>query len=199
MAGKKRIIIGLTGSFGSGKSTVARIFARHGAAVVDADRLAHRLIAPGTDIYRKVVKAFGAGILDRKGKIAREKLGRLVFRDKGKLELLNRMIHPEVKRIIRERIRAAQNVVVLDVPLLFEAGMDRLCNKTIVVFCDRTVQLRRLSLKRGLTTPEALLRLNSQMPLEKKVRLADFVIDNSGSIKKTKKQVSELRRKLWKS
>ncbi len=199
MSGKKRIVIGLTGSYGSGKSTVARILARRGAAVVDADRIAHQAIAPGTAAYQKAVKAFGPGIIDAKGRILRPRLGDLVFGDIRQLRLLNRMIHPEVIRVIRRRIRSAEGVVVLDVPLLFESGLDSLCDKTIVVSCDRTVQLGRLREKRGLTASQIRRRLNSQMPLEKKIRLADFVIDNSGSIKKTKNQVSELRRKLWKS
>jgi len=194
------MVIGLTGSFGSGKSTVARMFAGCGADIVDADAIAHEVTAIGTDAYKKLVEFFGRRILDESGRINRRKLGKLVFGDKGKLRFLNRIIHPRVIRIIGERISSSRGaVMVLDVPLLFEAGLDRLCRKTIVVYCDRQVQLRRLARKRRLSMLEINRRIGSQMPLEKKVRLADFVIDNSGSYEKTKMQVGELRRKLWKS
>ena len=189
---KKKIILGLTGSFGSGKSTVAGIFRSHGARLIDADCLAHRCLEAGSPAYKKIIKIFGTA--------DREKLGKIVFSDKKLLKKLNAIIHPQVIREINLMLKKYKSgIIVLDAPLLLEAGLKKMVDKVIVVKIKRAPQLKRLRSKLGLTNLEILKRLNLQMPQERKSRLADFLIDNSGTIGRTIKQVQELRRKLWKS
>ena len=192
----KKIILGITGGFGSGKSTVAGFFKTFGAEVIDADKLSHECIAPGGKCYNKAIKTFGAKILKGVKKIDRVKLGRIVFDDKKLLNKLNNIIHPEVIKVIRGRIKKSKSkVIVLDVPLLIESGLINLADKLIVVKIKKDVQIKRVKIKTSLTESGILRRINSQIPLRVKARLADFVIDNSGTIRKTKEQAKH----IWKS
>ena len=192
--------MGITGSFGSGKSTVAGIFKSFGAKIVDADSISHKITRPGTPAYKKIVRLFGRGILRKNGAIDRKKLAGVVFNNPGALSSLTRIIHPEVVRSIRREIRAsAQNFIVLDVPLLIEAGLENAVDKLIVVSSSQKKQIERVRRKTGLKRLDVLKRIAAQIPLREKVRLADFVIDNDGSMNKTRKQVAEIRRRLWRS
>jgi dephospho-CoA kinase len=196
----KKIILGVTGSFGSGKSTVAGIFRSFGAKVIDADILAHQCLTKGRDTYRRIVKLFGKGILQEGGAIDRRKLAAIVFANTVALKKLNSIIHPKVIRQIKREIRrAVKGIIVLDVPLLVESGLVSLADKTIVVKMDPAVQLRRLRQKTSLLDNEILMRIKCQSPLRKKMRFADFIIDNSGTIGELKKKVQAIRRRLWKS
>lgn len=194
----KKIILGVTGGLGSGKSTVAVFFKTFGAEVIDADKLSHRCIAPGGKCYSKAIKAFGAKILGRGKIIDRVKLGGIVFgNNKELLKKLNNIIHPEVFKEIKSRIKKSKSqVIVLDVPLLVESGFINLADKLIVVKVKRDVQIKRVKMKTSLTKPDILRRISSQIPLRAKARLADFVIDNSGTIIKTKKQAEDIWRSL---
>lgn len=199
-AKRNKIVIGVTGSLGTGKSTVSRYFGALGAKVIDADKIAHRLLKPSSCVYKKIIRIFGSRILKKDKSIDRNKLSQIVFNSSLELKKLNKIIHPEVVRAIKKGIsRSAKKAVVLDVPLLFEAGLEPLADKIIVVKASRVKQLKRLQKKASLTRQELLKRINSQMPLYDKVRLADFIIDNSGSLRKTKGQVKSLRRTLWKN
>lgn len=188
--------VGITGSYGSGKSTAAGFFKKWGARVVDADQVSHQLIGKNGRCRSRVVKRFGKKILTG-GQIDRKKLADQVFADEKKLRDLEKILHPivgeeikkEFKRIAR---RDPQAVTLIDVPLLFEAGFDRLVDAVLVVKAKRLVQLKRLKAK-GVSPAEFLRRLKRQLPIEKKLRLADFVIDNSGSLRSTQKQA----RKIW--
>ncbi|MCK9594458.1 MAG: dephospho-CoA kinase [Candidatus Omnitrophica bacterium] len=197
----KKIVLGLTGGFGTGKSTVAGILAGYGAGVIDADKINHSLIAPGTLVYKKILKAFGRDILkNNNGAIDRGKLGGIVFSDPKALKRLCGITHPAVIREVKRRVKSAKNdVVVVDAPLLIEAGLDKLVDKIIVVALSRGRQLKRLAQKTSLSRPEILKRIGAQLSLKSKVRLADFVIDNSGTIEKTRKQVALIWRLLWRS
>ncbi|MCX5706891.1 MAG: dephospho-CoA kinase [Candidatus Omnitrophica bacterium] len=197
---KKKVVIGLTGSFGSGKSTVAEIFKSYGAFVIDADRIAHSSIKKSAKTYRKIIKVFGVSILNNRKEIDRGKLGKIVFNRQNLLKKLNKIIHPEVIRIIKTGIRKKKGgMIILDVPLLLEAGLAKIAPQLIVVTISRDKQIQRLLKKTYLSKTEILKRIKTQIPLRQKSRSADFIIDNSSSIRKTRKQVVEIRRKLWKN
>lgn len=192
-----RIIIGLTGSFGSGKTTVARIFATLGAKVIDADKIAHGLISFRSAVYKKIVAAFGKDILDKNKRIDRIKLGRIVFCDRKLLFKLNQIIHPEVIKTIKAKIRNSKSrLIALDVPLLIEAGLNKIADKVIVVKTKRDKQVKRIQNKTNLNKAGILRRIKNQMPFSLKARFADYIIDNSGSIKETEKQVEGICKKL---
>lgn len=181
------ILVGLTGGVATGKSTVAALFKRFGAVVIDADALAREVAETGKPAWRDIVTVFGAEVLNPDRTINRRALGAIVFRNKAKRRRLEQIIHP---RVAREQIRltraAAKRdshaVVLYDVPLLFEAGIDKRVDKTIVVTADRETQIARLRRRNGLSRAEALRRIRSQMPLADKVVWADYVFD--GTMKK---------------
>ncbi|MCU0651662.1 MAG: dephospho-CoA kinase [Candidatus Omnitrophica bacterium] len=197
---KKKIIIGVTGSFGSGKSTVSSMLASCGAFVVDADKISHELIKPGSVVYKKIIKSFGKDILAVGGSIDRKKLAAIVFSKAPLLKKLNSLIHPVIIRRMKQEIKKAkQQIIVLDAPLLIEAGLKKVVDKLVVVKIKKNEQIQRLRNKAGLRRDDILKRIKAQVSLSDKVRLADFVIDNSGSIGKTKKQVKNIWRKLWRN
>ncbi len=177
------MLIGITGSYGSGKSTVAKMFARRGAFVIDADRVCHSLMERPKPVYKKILKHFGAGILDARKNIHRRRLAEIVFSNRSKLDLLNRSVHPsaikEINKIIRRNKK--RKIVIVDAALLIETGFHKSMDKVIIV-------------KAGSRKNDYLQRMRMQASLKKKLLLADFTIDNSGSKKKTLSQV----RRIWK-
>jgi dephospho-CoA kinase len=193
----KKIILGLSGAFGSGKSTVAGMFRSLGIEVIDADKIAHSLIRPGTRVYKKVISAFGRGILKKSGKIERGKLGKIVFADKKALIRLNSIIHPQVIKIMGQRIKIARaKIIVLDAPLLIEAGLKDAVDKLIIVRISRQMQIKRIRAKMHLSRSQILKRIRCQLPLGAKLRLADFIIDNNGRLDETRRQVERVWREL---
>ncbi len=188
----KPFVIGITGGIGTGKSTVARMLAPRGIPVVDADALAHAALRPHTAGYRAARKAFGT--------VDRRALAKLVFENTAARRRLERIVHPAVIKAIRERVASCRApAIIVDVPLLIEAGMQRMADAVVVVTAPRAVQIERLARRSKLMRAAILRRIRAQMPLSEKVRLADFVIDNSRSLQYTRNQVVALRRKLWKS
>lgn len=196
---KKKIIIGLTGGFGTGKTTVARIFKKLGAVVIDADKIAHEIILPGGAVYKKVVSLFGRTIVKRNGRIDRKRLGRIVFNDRKRLLLLNSLIHPEVinriEGIVKKRY-AANKIFIIDAPLLIEAGLLELLDKLIVVTTERKTQIARCVKNFGISRKDVTKRIRSQMPLLKKRSLADFIIDNNGSLSAARRKVKKIWREI---
>jgi dephospho-CoA kinase len=194
-------IIGLTGSFGTGKTFVASIFRSLGAKVIDADRIAHGVIRKGNPEYKRIVKSFGKEILNEKKEIDRAKLGAVVFSNTALLRELNRIVHPSVIKEIRRSIRNAgkKDIVVIDAPLLIEASLDKFIDKLIVVKCQKRRQIERCREKFCLQKKEILRRIESQIPLKKKMKMADLVIDNSLTRSRTREQARKAWRvMLWK-
>ncbi len=193
----KKIVIGLTGSFGSGKSTVADIFVASGARRIDADKIAHSCISPGKQAYVKIIAAFGHVLVGKNKKIERPRLAGIAFSDKKKLKQLESILHPEIIKIIRKKINAIKKgVVILDAPLLLEARLRNIVDKLVVVKINRDEQLRRLLGKKCFKKQDILRRIKTKIPLRAKVRLADFIIDNNGSLGKTRKQVKRIIGKI---
>jgi len=194
-------LVGLTGGIATGKSTVAGIFKRYGATVIDADALAREVVEPGKPAWREIVKTFGKAVINPDRTLNRQALGTKVFGHPGRLRQLERIIHP---RVAREQIRltkqAALNdpraIVIYDVPLLFEAGIDKRVDAIIVVTADRETQIARLKKRNGLSRTEALRRIKSQMPLAEKRRLADYTIDGTLPLPQLRQQVRLLHRSL---
>jgi len=188
-------LIGLTGGAGSGKSTVSDMLSELGATVIDADEAAHAVYQPGTPGFDAVVTEFG-GEYARDGRIDRGRLGALVFHDEGARRRLNAIVHPLVREWMAARTAEAAmrdaGVVVQAVPLLFENGLERLYQSIVLVYVPEDVQLRRLVEGRGLKPDRALGMIASQMPIDEKRKLAHHVIDNSGTVESTRRQVERL-------
>ena len=192
--------IGLTGNIGSGKSTVARLFAERGAAVIDADALA-REATLDPDVLREIAATFGSELV-RAGELDRTKLAEIVFEAPEARAKLNAIIHPWVAREREARVNALLSrasppkVIVHDVPLLFEVGLDAEMDKTVVVDAPLETRVARVIARSGLTADEVRSRDAAQLPLAKKVERADFVIDNSGDQKDLTEQVEVVWRGL---
>jgi len=190
------LVVGLTGGIASGKSTVANMFKEMGIEVIDADVEARKAVEIGEEAYEQIVTYFGEGILNADHTINRSQLGEIIFNDSVKRQKLNEIVHPDVRRRMNEKKEAAilrgEQVVVLDIPLLFESGLKHMVNVVLLVYVEKDVQLQRLMDRNLLTKEEALARIQSQMPIEDKRKLADKVINNNGTIEDTKKQLIEL-------
>ena len=191
------VVVGLTGSLATGKSTVAAMFNNFGAELFNADQTVHQLIKTTGACYRPVVGLLGSEILTR-GEIDRRKVARIVFQNKEKLKKLERILHPAVKKEMIKNIKQwkkqKQNkIIVLDVPLLFESGLDRFVDATVVVKASRKDQLKRAQQRLKISYSEASRRIDAQMPLTDKLDLSDHIINNNTEKKQTRKQV----KKLW--
>ena len=186
--------IGVTGNIASGKSTVAAMFRKSGAKVIDADALARRLTQKGTPLYRAIVKIFGPDFLGKDRELDRRKLAWQVFSHPADLKKLNILIHPgvilEVYKVI-EKQKKKKGLLVLDVPLLFESRMEKLVDLTVVVKADPQVMLSRAA-HNGVPRVLAKKILASQWPLSKKEKLADHIIDNNGTLKELEAQVKKV-------
>lgn len=196
----KPLVVGLTGGVATGKSTVARLFAKLGARVHNCDRIAHQALKQGTPTYREVKRKFrGLDIWNRHHAVERRKLASVVFRDAKRRRELERIVHPFVFDQIRRRVRAARKpILIFEVPLLYETHFDRQVDCVIVVACSRASQIERIRKKFRLAKGEAERRLGAQWPLQSKVTRADFVVDNGGSPSRTRAEVKRVWRKLRK-
>lgn len=193
------MIIGLTGGIAAGKSTVARILASLGAYIINADKIGHNILDKNKNAYNDVKEEFGEIILKESGQIDRKKLGEIVFSDKAKLEKLESITHPyiieEIKYETKEKIKDYHHLV-LDVPLLFETGLENIVDITWVVVCSYEKQIERISKRDGLSREEAKKRIAAQMETSKKIKLADFVIYNNGTKKELNNKVLRKWRKI---
>ena len=172
-------VVGITGSIGTGKSTVAKKIVDLGYNVVDCDKIGHTMLNKNRLGYKRVLTEFGSDILDDFGHIDRKKLGSLVFSDEKRREKLNQILHPLIKEQVRKEInKSSDEIVFIECPLLFETDFSELCDYTIVVYVDSNTQILRVMQRDKVDFPTALKKINAQMPLDKKVSLANFVIDN---------------------
>lgn len=188
-----KVVIGLTGNIGVGKSTVMALLAELGAAGIDADKVAHEVMAPGQPAYDQIVARFGPQIAPDGGPIDRLRLGQIVFSDPAALADLEAIVHPAVFQVIQRRVaEAAAPVVVIEAIKLLEAGLSRqLCQQVWVVTAPRAQQIQRLMRTRGLSEADAALRINAQPPQSAKVAQADVVIENDGSLDEVRAQVEQ--------
>ena len=188
---------GLTGGIASGKSTVAQMFRELGAEIVNADEVGHELLRASSLAYPEVVCRFGKQVVGTSGEIDRTLLGAIVFADPQALQDLNAILHPRIIEAVEQRaaeyVRSnPSEIVLVDAALIFEAGIGARFQKVIVVWCRPEQQIERLTSKFGLPREDAERRIGSQMPLDEKTRRADFLIDNSGDLESTRKQVQEI-------
>jgi dephospho-CoA kinase len=188
----KRIVIGLTGGIATGKSAVLNELRRRGIPAISADTLAHQCLHHGHSTYRRIVRHFGAEILNDKKAIDRKRLGQIIFASSVKRRWLEKQIHPWVIQQLRLFIRKHPGLTALDIPLLFEAHLENLVDVTVVVSCSFATQVRRVMRRNGLSRSFALQRIRSQMPLSLKRKRADYVISNNGSLKDLKRLVGRL-------
>ncbi|MCF6268041.1 MAG: dephospho-CoA kinase [Desulfuromusa sp.] len=195
--GENVLILGMTGNIASGKSTVSKELVRRGAVVVDADQLAREVVGSGSSALKKMIKLFGTEILQKDGDLDRDRLGQMVFADVKVRAMLNSIVHPEIARKSVERLQELKKnsgipLIVYEAPLLYEVGAENRVDKVLVVRIDPEEQLQRLMARDGLSEVAAQQRMSAQMPQHKKLERADFVIDNSGSVAETLKQIDAL-------
>jgi len=180
-------VIGLTGGIASGKSTILETLKKMGAVVISADEVAHAATQPGKPAWEDIVRFFGTGILNDDKTINRKKLGEIVFNNRQYLQKLNEITHPRVKEMFKNSLKEIKEknpdaVVVLEIPLLYEAGLEKICDEVWVVWVNRENQIRRLMAREGIDREEAVKRIEAQLPLDEKARRADFVIDNNKNV-----------------
>lgn len=195
---KDTIVVGLTGGIASGKSAVLHEFSKLGAKVIDADKISREISAPGSPVWKRIVKIFGNDILLHDSTIDRKKLAEIIFKNASKRKILEKITHPaiieKINNLTASLARGAkQKVIMVDIPLLYEKKLDKLFDKVIVVWVPQKMQISRLRRRDGLTHSQIRSRMKAQLPLSIKRSRADIVIDNSAGIATVRKQV----RKIW--
>jgi dephospho-CoA kinase len=186
--------IGLTGGIASGKSTVAKMLTERGAILIDLDGVAREVVNPGQPSLFRIAERFGQAVLQEDGSLNRKKLGDIVFADPSERKALEQIIHPAIRAIMKERMayyetNAPHKLIVVDIPLLYESGLESYFEQIMVVYVPRNTQLQRLMERNKLTVEEAEKRLSAQMDIEEKKTRADILIDNSNSIALTEQQI----------
>jgi dephospho-CoA kinase len=193
-------VIGITGGIGSGKSTVASFLAELGAVVIDADKTGHELLRSDTPVRREVIAAFGEQILDANGEIDRHKLGDIVFDNPEARLRLNRIMHPRMKQQVAEQIKTyaakGASVVVIEAPLLIEAGWASVVDEVWVTTASEATIMRRLQKRSGLSASESTARLRSQLPAADRMKHADVIIDTDCSLDELEAKVKTQWQKL---
>jgi len=191
--------IGLTGGIATGKSTVANLLAERGAYIIDLDLIAREVVEPGQPALARVAERFGQAVLREDGTLDRKKLGSIVFADEAQRKALEAILHPAIRAVMKERMVARESshpeqLVVVDVPLLFESKLEPYFEQIMLVYVPREEQLKRLMKRDGLSREDAERRLAAQMSIEDKKALADIVIDNSSDLAHTAAQIDRWRR-----
>lgn len=195
------LLVGLTGGIATGKSLVSEILRGLGAYIIDADKIAREVVEPQKPAWLEIVEFFGKDIINKDKAINRKRLGEIVFNDPAKKRILEEIVHPRVieeeNRMVKEYLKIKPDgIVIIDAALLIEAGSHKRVDKLIVVYADKETQAKRLMERDGLSRTDADKRISSQMPLDKKVKMADFVIDNSKGVEGTRRQTVDIFNKL---
>lgn len=194
------MIIGLTGSIASGKSTVSAMLKKKGYPIVDADQIARLVVEPGTIVMQKIQEVFGDEVILKNGSLNREALGKRIFGNEKNRETLNAIMHPAIRaEMLHQKemhLANGADIVIMDIPLLFESKLQSFVEKIIVVTVTPEIQKERLMKRNGFTEEEAMSRIQSQLPLSIKEAGADGVIDNNGTIEETEKQLNLILKKL---
>lgn len=195
------LLVGLTGSIATGKSTVSEMFRRKGAEIIDADHIAREVVEPGTEGLARIVREFGHGMLDEEGKLNRERLGARIFQNPAEREKLNRLLHPLIVDSMRDKTEKIKkekdpDLLIWDVPLLIEGNLTQWVEAVILVYTPKEIQLERLMKRNALSKEEAEKRILAQMDIEEKKKYADYMIDNRGTLSETERQVDQLWKQL---
>ena len=198
------LLVGLTGGVATGKSTVSVMFRALGCVIIDADLLAREVVEPGQPAYREIVEAFGPGVLQPDGGLDRKALGAVVFADSARRRRLEAITHPRIRERFAARLaelagQGFDGIVIFDAPVMIESGNYRTMDRLVVVTSDEASQVARQQARDVLGEAGARRRVESQMPLAEKARLADYVVDNSGDLAATEAQVGEVHRALLKN
>ncbi|REE78878.1 dephospho-CoA kinase [Paenibacillus taihuensis] len=191
--------LGLTGGIACGKSTVSAMLLARGAKLVDADQVAREVVLPGEPALAAIVSEFGQAVLNEDGTMNRAQVGKLVFNNPEQLSKLNSILHPAIRKRMWERIEAYEaedpkQLIVADIPLLFETGQDAMYDAVMVVYVPQSVQLERLKQRNQLTEEQASQRIALQLDIEEKKRRATYVIDNRGTLAETEQQIERFWR-----
>lgn len=191
----KKLSIGITGGIACGKSTVTEYLLKKGYKVISSDKIVHNLLETDKQVKEKIVKEFTKEVLEN-NKISRTKLGKIVFNNHASKKTLEDIIHPKVKEIIKDFINQSEGIVFVEVPLLFEAKMSKMFDKTICISSSQEKQIERLKQRNNLDKDEALKRINSQLELVEKEKLADYVIKNDNSLEETYHEIDLLLERI---
>lgn len=190
------MIIGLTGSIATGKSTIANMLKEYGLPIVDADLVARQVVEPGTETLAKIEESFGADVIKEDGTMDREKVGSIIFQQPEKRQVLNSIIHPAIRaEMLRQRdeyIANGEPHVVMDIPLLFESKLQHFVEKILVVSVKEETQLTRLMERNGFSEEEARARIATQLPIQVKVQGADAIVYNDGTLEQSKEQLDAI-------
>lgn len=190
----QRLVVGLTGGFGTGKSSVAQLFRKLGAEVLDADEIAHKALKKGSPVFEQIAELFSSALEGGGKKLNRRIIADEVFSDSTRRKQLESLIHPYVYQRLKDKVDASNRaIIVVEIPLLFEAGFENLCDKIVVVKCEYTTKRKRL---KRFSTEEIRAREKAQLPDNLKIQKADFILDNSKSIYQTRRDVERLWIKL---
>jgi dephospho-CoA kinase len=195
------LIVGLTGGIGSGKSSAAREFVKLGVRLVDSDVLARTVVEPGREALARIRERFGDGVIDADGTLSRERLRDIVFHDAAALADLNGIVHPAVYAEMAAEMAAyrkdpGDTILMLDIPLLYESGGDKIVECVVVVWVDRETQIARVMARDGFSREAAINRIEKQMDLDEKRRRADYVVDNTGSFEDLGRRVRAVYEQL---
>lgn len=191
------MILGLTGGIASGKSTVSNIFKKYGIYIADADKIAKEL-GNRKDVIDEIGEKISKTVIDKNGSVDRAKLKEIVFSDKSKLEILNKIYHPKIREEFKKiKLNSSKNdIIIFDVPLLFETGMYTLCDKKTLVYVNEDIQIERLIARDGITKELAKKIIDSQMSLDEKKSKSDILIENNDSLEELEKKVEMVYKKI---